>query len=107
MCSERTSSSCSTSYKPGDKYKWGKAREVRTTSGTYPWSFVTQMHVFRNGLHRVTRMSNDKIVPHTYDKMVGPSVDDMQYYNYEIWSIKYDIDTGLKYIFIISSVKVH
>jgi hypothetical protein len=45
---------------------------------------VTQMHVFRNGLHRVTRMSNDKIVPHTYDKMVGPSVDDMQYYNYEI-----------------------
>ena len=41
-------------------------------------------HVFRNGLHRVTRMSNNKIVLHTYDKMVGPSVDDMQYYNYEI-----------------------
>jgi hypothetical protein len=41
-------------------------------------------HVFRNGLHRVTRMSIKNIVPHTYDEVVGPSVDDMQYYNYEI-----------------------
>ena len=52
-------------------------------------------------------MSIKNIVPHTYDEVVGPSVDDMQYYNYEIWSIKYDIDTCVKYIFIISSVKVH
>jgi hypothetical protein len=56
----------------------GKARKVRTTSGTYHWSCI------RNGLHRVTRMSNKNIVPHTYDEVVGPSVDDMQYYNYEI-----------------------
>ena len=41
-------------------------------------------HVFRNGLHRITRMSNKNIVPHAYDEVVGPSVDDMQYYNYEI-----------------------
>jgi hypothetical protein len=46
---------------------------VRTTSGTYHWSCI------RNGLHRVTRMSIKNIVPHTYDEVVGPSVDDMQY----------------------------
>ena len=51
---------------------------MRTTSGTYHWSCI------RNGLHRVTRMSIKNIVPHTYDEVVGPSVDDMQYYNYEI-----------------------
>jgi hypothetical protein len=27
--------------------EWGKDREVLTTSGTYPWSFVTQ--IFHNG----------------------------------------------------------
>jgi hypothetical protein len=24
-------------------HEWGKDREVFTTSGTYPWSFVTQI----------------------------------------------------------------
>ena len=28
-------------------HEWGKDREVFTTSGTYPWSFVT--HIFHNG----------------------------------------------------------
>jgi hypothetical protein len=33
--------------KPVISHKWGKDREVFTTSGTYPWSFVTQ--IFNNG----------------------------------------------------------
>jgi hypothetical protein len=37
--------SCSSSYKPSNK-SGEKDREVLTTSGTYPWSFVTQ--IFRN-----------------------------------------------------------
>jgi len=28
-------------------HAWGKDREVHMTSGTYPWSFVTQ--IFHNG----------------------------------------------------------
>ena len=28
---------------PVISYEWGKNREVLTTSGTYPWSFVTQL----------------------------------------------------------------
>jgi hypothetical protein len=32
---------------PGISHDWGKDREVFTTSGTYPWSFVTQ--VFHSG----------------------------------------------------------
>ena len=54
-CSGRVSSSCSTS---GTRrvnlvthlvisYERGKDREMITTSGTYPWSFVTQ--IFHNG----------------------------------------------------------
>ena len=41
MCSGRVTSSCSAS---GALYvnERGKDREVLTTSGTYPWSFVTQ-----------------------------------------------------------------
>jgi hypothetical protein len=47
-CSERVSSSCSTSdtrcvnlvTNPVETHEWGKVREVFTTSGTYPWSFV-------------------------------------------------------------------
>ena len=53
--SERVSSSCSTSgtrrvnifTNPVISREWGKDREVLTTSGTYPWSFVTQ--IFHNG----------------------------------------------------------
>ena len=49
-CSGRVSSSCSTSgtrrvnlvTNPVISREWGKDREVLTTSGTYPWSFVTQ-----------------------------------------------------------------
>jgi len=54
-CSGRVSSSCSTSgtrrviliTNPVISLEWGKYREVLTTSGTYPWSFVTQ--IFHNG----------------------------------------------------------
>ena len=54
-CSGRVSSSCSTSgtrrvnlfTNPVISREWGKDREVLTTSGTYPWSFVTQ--IFHNG----------------------------------------------------------
>jgi hypothetical protein len=55
MCSGRVSSSCSTSdtrrvnfvIHPVISREWGQDREVFTTSGTYPWSFVTQ--IFHNG----------------------------------------------------------
>jgi hypothetical protein len=51
MCSGRESSSCSTSgthrvnlvANPVISREWGKDREVLTTSGTYPWSFVTHL----------------------------------------------------------------
>jgi hypothetical protein len=51
----RISSSCSTSgsrrvhlvTNPVINHEWGKDREVFTTSGTYPWSFVTQ--IFHSG----------------------------------------------------------
>jgi hypothetical protein len=54
-CSRKVSSSCSTSgtsrvnlvTNPVISREWGKDREVFTTSGTYPWSFVTQ--IFHNG----------------------------------------------------------
>ena len=54
-CAGRVSSSCSTSgtrranlvTNPVISREWGKDREVFTTSGTYPWSFVTQ--IFQNG----------------------------------------------------------
>ena len=54
-CSGRVSSSCSTSgtrrvnlvTNPVISREWGKDLEVFTTSGTYPWSFVT--HIFHNG----------------------------------------------------------
>jgi hypothetical protein len=54
-CSRRESDSCSTSRthsvnlvtNPVISREWGKDREVLTTSGTYPWSFVTQ--IFHNG----------------------------------------------------------
>ena len=50
-CSGRVSRSCSTSVNLVTNLvisrEWGKDREVLTTSGTYPWSFVTQ--IFHNG----------------------------------------------------------
>jgi len=54
-CSGRVSSSCSTSdsrrvnlvTNPVISHERGKDREVFTTGGTYPWSFVTQ--IFHNG----------------------------------------------------------
>ena len=54
-CSDRVSSSCFSSgtrrvnlvTNPVISREWGKDREVLTTSGTYPWSFVTQ--IFHNG----------------------------------------------------------
>jgi hypothetical protein len=54
-CSGRIGTSCSTSdihrvnlvTNPAISREWGKDREVLTTSGTYPWSFVTQ--IFHNG----------------------------------------------------------
>jgi hypothetical protein len=54
-CSGRISTSCSTSgihrvnlvTNPVISREWGKDREVFMTSGTYPWSFVTQ--IFHSG----------------------------------------------------------
>ena len=54
-CSRRVNSSWSTSGTCRVKlvtnlvlsHEWGKDQEVFTTSGTYPWSFVTQ--IFHNG----------------------------------------------------------
>jgi hypothetical protein len=54
-CPGRVSSSCSTSgtrranlvTNPVISREWGKDREMYTTSGTYSWSFVTQ--IFHNG----------------------------------------------------------
>ena len=54
-CSGRVSSSCSNSdtrcvnlvTKPVISHERGEDREVFTTSGTYPWSFVSQ--IFHNG----------------------------------------------------------
>jgi hypothetical protein len=54
-CSRRVSSSCSTSDTHHVnlvtnlviRHEWGKDWEVLTTSGTYTWSFVTQ--IFPNG----------------------------------------------------------
>jgi len=54
-CPGRVSSSCSTSgtrrvnlvTSPVISREWGKDQEVFTTSGTYPWAFVTQ--IFHNG----------------------------------------------------------
>jgi hypothetical protein len=58
MCSSRSSSSCSTSdtcrvnlvTNPVISHERGKDREVFTTGGTYPWSFVTQ--IFHNSQPR-------------------------------------------------------
>jgi len=55
MYSGRVSSSCSIGgtrrvnlvTNPVISREWGKDREVLTKSGTYPWSFVTQL--FHNG----------------------------------------------------------
>jgi hypothetical protein len=55
MCPGRVSSSCSTSgtrrvnlvTNPVKSHESGNDREVLTTSGAYPWSFVTQ--IFHNG----------------------------------------------------------
>jgi hypothetical protein len=54
-CSGRVSSSCPTGITRRVNLiinlvislEWGKDREVLTTNGTYPWSFVTQ--IFHNG----------------------------------------------------------
>jgi hypothetical protein len=54
-CPGRVDSSCYTSDTrrvylvtyPVISHEWGKDREVFTTSGTYPWSFVT--HIFHSG----------------------------------------------------------
>ena len=54
-CSGRVSNSCSTSdtrrvnlvINPVISQERGKDREVLTTSGTYPWSFVAQ--IFHDG----------------------------------------------------------
>ena len=54
-CCGRVSSSCSTSdtrrvnlvTNPVISHEWGKDREVFTTSGIYPWSFVIQ--IFHSG----------------------------------------------------------
>ena len=60
MCPGRVRSSCSTSdtrrvnivTKPVISHERGKDREVFTTSGTYPWSFVTQMFHSGQPSHR-------------------------------------------------------
>jgi hypothetical protein len=52
-CSRRLSSTCSSSdtrhvnlvTNPAISREWGKDREVFATSGTYPWSCVTQIYL--------------------------------------------------------------
>jgi hypothetical protein len=59
MCSGRESSSCSTSgthrvnlvTNPVISREWGKDQEVLTTSGTYPWSFVTHLFHYGQPIH--------------------------------------------------------
>jgi hypothetical protein len=71
----RVSSSCSTSdtrrvnlvTNPVISHEWGKNREVLTKSGTYPWSFVTQ--IFHNG-----QPSHLKLFHISYSYKVGPSI---------------------------------
>jgi hypothetical protein len=66
-CSGRVSSTCSTSgtrcvnlvTNPVISREWGKDREVFTTSGTYPWSFVT--HIFHGGQPSHGQPSHRKI----------------------------------------------
>jgi hypothetical protein len=58
-CSGGLSSSCSTSgtrrvnlvTNPVISREWGKDREVFTTSGTYPWLFVTQIFHFKSAIN--------------------------------------------------------
>ena len=60
-------SSCSTSgtrrvnlvTNPVISHEWGKDREVFTTSGTYPWSFVTQIFHSGQPSHGGDRKSDD------------------------------------------------
>ena len=49
FCSCSTSGTCRVNLvtHPVISHEWRKDREVFTTSGTYPWSFVTQ--IFHNG----------------------------------------------------------
>jgi len=61
----RVSSSCSTSYtcrvtlvtNPVISHERGKDREVFTTSGAYPWSFVTQIFHYGQPSHGGDRKS--------------------------------------------------
>jgi hypothetical protein len=65
-CSGRVSSSCSTDgtrrvilvTNPLISNAWGKDREVLTTSGTYPWSVVTQ--IFYSGQPKVVCCFGEK-----------------------------------------------
>jgi hypothetical protein len=79
-CSGRVGSSCSTNgtrrvnlvTNPVISREWGKDREVFTTSGTYPWSFVTQ--IFHNGQPSYdgdpcVTLINDKL-NHTTDQTI-------------------------------------
>ena len=66
MCFGRISSSCSTSgtcrVNPGTNpvisNGWGKNPEVVTTSGTYPWSFVTHIFLYGQPSHGGDRKEN-------------------------------------------------
>jgi hypothetical protein len=69
-CSGRVGSSCSTSgtrcvnlvTNPLISHEWGKDREVFTTSGTYPWSFVTQIfHNDQFSLWNIMQICNLKL----------------------------------------------
>ena len=46
-CSEESVVPAPLATNPVINHEWGKDREMLTTSGTYPWSFVTQ--IFHNG----------------------------------------------------------
>ena len=46
-CSNNDTRPFSLVTNPVIRHEWGKEREVFTTRGTYPWSFVTQ--IFHNG----------------------------------------------------------
>jgi hypothetical protein len=116
------SSSCSTSgtrrvnlvTNPVISREWGKYREVFTTSGTYPWSFVKQ--IFHNGQpsHGGDRKMFE-VMTSTYDKrddfnfpivnipFICSNIPARPAYGVYISQIRYEVDLSVSVVSFISS----
>ena len=87
MCSGRVFNSCSTSdtrrvnlvTNPVISHEREKYREVFTTSGTYPWSFVTQ--IFLNG---EPSRGGDRKLRRKFQTCIDTSSDKRKGVNYRI-----------------------